>query len=168
MLDEWFGQKAPKLPAGVKEFIVKVAPYLVILGIILSLPAILSFLGFRPMFYGYGYGMMYGRGIMYGGFMGGSLLAIFNIAMVVLYALAVPGLMKRLPAGWNYSFYAVLVCGVQNLLMLNVVGLIIGLAIGFYVLFQVKPFYFGGVTMMNPPKPNTPTQTQPETENFTK
>ncbi len=157
MLDEWFGQKAPKLPANAKEWIIKAAPYFAILAVIVTIPAIFVILGLGMFSYGYGYGygmMRYG----YGGMMGGTLWPIFSIVILVLYALSINGLFKRNASGWNYSFYAVLVGGLQNLLSFNIGGLIIGLLLGFYILFQIKPFYFGGVSMMNPPKPNTPPQ----------
>ena len=70
---------------------------------------------------------------------------------LVLYAIAVPGLFHRQAKGWNYSFYAVLVNGVGQLLVFNIIGLIVSLAISFYILFQVKPYYFGGATISTPP-----------------
>lgn len=132
-LNVWFGQKAPALPVAAKEVIVKIAPWLSIVMIALAAPAVLALVGF---------GGYVGRYAMYGMYSGGWYW-IFAAATIVLNILALPGLFKRLQSGWTYSLYSVLVGGVSNLLMGEIPGLIIGLAIGFYILFQVKSYYTG-------------------------
>ena len=143
-LDLYFGKKAPQMPTGLKEFLVKVAPYLSVLGVLLIIPAILILLGLSSRFGGLPYAAY---GVGYGGF---GITAIFSIILVVLYILAIPGLFKRSPSGWNFMFYAVLVGAVQNLLSYNLIGLLVGLAISFYILFQIRSYYFGGATMTSP------------------
>src|SRR3989344_3944063 len=44
-LNEYFGKKAPALPQNIKEIIVKIAPYLVIISLIFTIPAILVLFG---------------------------------------------------------------------------------------------------------------------------
>jgi hypothetical protein len=144
-LINWLGglfSKAPALPAKAKEVIVKIAPWLALIGIVVSVPAVLALIGLGSYFSAYGYGM-YSSGV--------SLAVIFAIALIVLNALAFPGLSKRTISGWNFSFYSVLVSAIQNILMGNIGSLIIGLAIGLYILFQVRSYYTGGVVMTPPP-----------------
>lgn len=142
-LNVWFGQKAPALPVKAKEVIVKIAPWLALIGVVLALPAVLALIGF---------GSYMSRYMMFGMYSGGYYW-IFAAATIVLNILALPGLFKPAKSGWTYSFYSVLVGGVSSLLMMDIAGLIIGLGIGFYILFQVKPYYFGGVQMTPPAAP---------------
>src|SRR3989338_3139815 len=66
LLDEYMVTKAPfALPLGLKEFIVKVSPYLVIIFAVMALPVILAAIGLSSMLtpftmmggYGYGWGI---------------------------------------------------------------------------------------------------------------
>lgn len=43
-LEDIFGKQAPQLPPNIKELLVKIAPYLAILGVVISVPAILALL----------------------------------------------------------------------------------------------------------------------------
>ena len=132
---QYFGQKAPQLPPKAKEVIVKIAPWLVIIGIVLSLPAILAL---------FGWGAMWGSWLMWGGVVGGTyyLSLILTIVVIVLEIIALPGLFHRTRKGWLFAFYAVLVGTVQNLVMMNLGALIVGLLVGFYLLFQVRSYYY--------------------------
>ncbi|MEK7138082.1 MAG: hypothetical protein AAB787_01095 [Patescibacteria group bacterium] len=141
-LNVYFGQKAPKMPEGLKSFLIQAAPWLAIVGLVFSLPAALVLLGFSR--FTMGYGMYVGNYQMF---------SIFSIAIVVLYALAIPGLFKKTLAGWNFTFYALLVSLIQSLVMMNIGSLIIGGLIGFWILFQIRPAYTGVTT---PPPPTTP------------
>jgi hypothetical protein len=145
-LDLYFGQKAPQLPGKAKEFLVTIAPWLAIIGVVLAIPAILAVFGFSR----FAFSMMGGYGYM--GYSGFGLGWAFLVASTILNALAIPGLRKRSLVGWNFVFYGVLVGGVQNLFMMNVVGMVISLAIGFYILFQVRPLYTGQMEPMVPPQ----------------
>lgn len=147
-LNVWFGQKAPALPVKAKEVIVKIAPWLALVMVALAAPVVLALVGF---------GGYIGRYAMYGMYAGGWYW-IFAAATIVLNILALPGLFKPSKSGWTFSFYAVLVGGVQNIVMMNLGGLIIGLAIGFYILFQIKPYYFGGAVVPPPTTPVAPMQ----------
>jgi hypothetical protein len=146
-LNVWFGQKAPALPVKAKEVIVKIAPWLSLVMVVLAAPAVLALIGF---------GGYVGRYAMYGAY-SGSWYWIFAAATIVLNILALPGLFKPSKSGWMFSFYAVLVGGVQNIVMMNLGELIIGLAIGFYILFQIKSYYFGGAQVTPPTPPSAPT-----------
>lgn len=137
-LDEYFGKKAPALPQNIKEFIVKIAPYLTIIGIIITIPAILLLLGLgslatvlSPLG---GVQAVSGLPTMWVGI-------LLLIPVVVLEALAVPGLFARKRMAWTYVFWAQLITIISNLVQFNILGGIIGAIISFYILFQVRSLY---------------------------
>jgi len=134
-LNDIFGKKAPALPENVKEFLVKAAPYLAILGAIMSVPAILLILGLGAVAtpFAVAGGMNPLAGFSFG--------SIFLIANTVLMIMAIPGLFKRTMGAWRLMFYSTLVSAIGSLVSLSIGGLIIGTAIGFYFLFQLKPSY---------------------------
>lgn len=134
-LNVYFGQKAPALPKGAKEFIVKVAPWLVLLGVILGIPAVLALFGLSVF-------------IAPASFMGGAnqgMAYLVSMAVMVvglvLHALAIPGLFKRSKKGWNFVFYASLLSLVSNAVSLQLVALVVGAIISFYFLFQIREYY---------------------------
>ena len=136
MLDEYMVKKAPfALPPELKEFIVKVSPYLIIIFAILTLPVILAAIGISAVLTPFA---------MMGGYTWG-LGAIISLATaviaLVIELMAVSGLFKRTRAGWRLVFYASLVSFIGNILSFNIVGGIIGAIIGWYILFQVKELY---------------------------
>lgn len=137
-LEDFFA-KAPHLPNDIREIIVKIAPYLAIIGIVLSVLALPALLGFGMM--GAPAAMMVG-GSRFGAMM--LLAGVFTVANLVLLILAFPGLKARTQQGWMYVFYSVLLGAVQSLLSLNVVGLIVFTTIELYILFEVKSHYHGG------------------------
>ncbi len=136
-LELYLVKKAPALPKNIKEILVKLAPWGAIIGVVLSIPAILAFFGLSAMMSGLPYGA-YGMMRAGGGF---SLAALFLVATAVLEALAIPGLMKRKMAGWNFLYWGVLVNAGYSLLSYDIVGLIVSALISLYLLFQVKGYY---------------------------
>lgn len=134
-LEVYLVKKAPALPKNIKEILVKFAPWLAIIGVVLSIPALLTLFGLGAMMYSLPYGAY---GVGRGGF---SLAALFLVATAVLEALAVPGLMKRKMAGWNFLYYGVWLSAVYSLLSYDLIGLVVGLVISLYLLFQVKSYY---------------------------
>jgi hypothetical protein len=139
MLGDFFGQKAPAMPENFKETIVSFAPYLAIIGIVISLPAIFAILGIGAMmgpfsaFMGAGYMMSYGF-TYYIGIIALIIGAVFEL-------LAIPGLFKRAMSAWKFMFYASLISFVASILQGNLSSAIIGGLIGMYILFQVKALY---------------------------
>lgn len=129
-LQLYFGQKSPQLPDSAKELIVKYSPYLTIVGIILTASSLLTLLGFLQTYSFLGiYRPNFGLG------------QLILLATIVLEALALPGLFKRQFSGWLYLFYTALLSGLHSLVSLQLVSFIIGLAISFYVLYQIKSYY---------------------------
>ena len=137
-LNEYFGKKAPAMPENIKEIIVKLAPFLAILGVILSLPAVFLLLGLG------------GLATMMSPFGGMQAMTtiptmwlsiVLLIPVVVLEILAIPGLFARTKQGWKYMYWAELISIVSSIAQFNIIGAVIGALIGFYLLFQVKNLY---------------------------
>lgn len=134
-LQTYFLDKAPKMPADIQLLIVQYGPYLVLIGTVVSAFAVLSALGIMAatspfmMMGGYPTGPMY------------QLSLVFGIASVALSALSLPGLFKKTKQGWQYSFYNTILGVVKNVVTFNIIGLIIGALIGFYILYQIKHHY---------------------------
>jgi len=127
-------EKAPKLPENIVNFIVKINPYLIIISLVLTLPILLFAFGLGALisplaFLNVGYGVHF------------SLSTIFTLIILVLNAMAIPGLFKRLKSAWNLMFYASLVQALSYLLSFSLGSLIIGTAISWYFLFQIRKEY---------------------------
>jgi len=136
-LELYFNKKAPSLPSNVKEIIVKYSPYLILISIICILPVFFGLLGLSTMllpasFYGYG-GVGYGAKF--------TISTLFSLISLVISVVALPGMFKRSEKSWRLIFYGSLVSFVSNLISFNLGSLIIGSAISWYVLFQVKSYY---------------------------
>ena len=135
LLDEYMVKKAPfTLPDNVKEFIVKVSPYIVILSAIVILPAVLLLLGIGAA--------LAPLALVAGASAGAGLLSgVVSLVALVMEVMAVPGLFKRTAGSWRLVYYSTLVSLLASLLTLNIIGGIIGAIIGWYFLFQVKSLY---------------------------
>lgn len=138
-LDLYLVKKAPSLPSNIKELLVKLAPWLTLILLILSLPLILVAFGLGALVapfafmagptYGVSYGLTY-------------TLSMVVLAVSLLFeALSIPGLFSRSVSGWRYAYWAALVGVVANLLSFNIVGGLISALIGFYILFQIRSYY---------------------------
>ena len=133
-------KKLPQLPDSVGEFLVKYGPYLTIVGVVMGILGILTSFGLMAAFgplarAGYNYGYGYGYGTRF------SLYGIVGLVSMVLMAIAIPGLFKRAKSAWNLMFYASLVTAISYLVSMNLGSLVIGTAINWYFLFQIRKFY---------------------------
>jgi hypothetical protein len=134
-LEEYLVKKAPPLPPNIKEAIVQWGPWITLVLLVLSLPALLALLGLGALLAPVSFmgGARAGAGYM---------LSMLTLAVVlVLEGMAIPGLMKRQMSAWRLMFYATLVSAVSSLLSGNVLGMILGTLISLYLLFQVKSYY---------------------------
>ena len=131
---EGMNAKLPAIPAKGREFLVKIAPYLVIVCLLFTIQGLLALFSFTSYIAFMGFGM-YNRGL--------SWFWIFMAVEAVLYILAISPLFRRSITGWNYLFYATLISALMQLVGFNIIGLVIGLAISLYLLFQVRPYYTG-------------------------
>jgi len=144
-LDAIFGKKLPQLPVSLKELIVKGAPWLVIIGLIVTAFSLLAII---PLVMGFATIAVYGA---YGSMTGLFIGLIIAIIVGILELLAVPGLFKKTNAGWNFAFYAEIVSLIGMLISFNIVSLIISGLIGFYILFQIRPYYTGAALIGSAP-----------------
>lgn len=137
-LDDYFGKKAPALPQNIKEIIVKIAPYLAIISVIMTIPAILLI---------FGLGSLATTLAPLGGIPSVATLPTMWLSMlllipvVILEAMAIPGLFARSSKAWQYMFWAQIVSVISSLVQFNIIGALISAIIGFYLLFQVKSLY---------------------------
>lgn len=127
---------APHLPPNVKDVIVKVAPYVALLLVIVGVADLFPLLGFGSLYsmswWGYGYGWFYG---------GYTLHFIFLAVTTVLWGLAFSGLKSRTMQGWQMALYAQLVSIAEHIVIGDLIGAIVVALIGLYVLFEVKSLY---------------------------
>lgn len=139
LFEEYLGKKAPAMPESVKETLVSFAPYIAIIGIVLTLPAVFTLLGIGAAmspftaFLGASYMMSYGFTYYVG--------IIVLIGSAILEAMAVPGLFKRSMGAWKLMFYSTLVSFIGTVVQGSVLGGLLSLLIGMYLLFQVKEKY---------------------------
>lgn len=134
-LEEYLVKKAPALPENVKELIVKFAPYITLIMLIMALPAVLVLFGIGALLTPFSYMGGVNAGMTY------TVSMVVLAVSLVLEALAIPGLFKRTKQGWNLVFYSALVSAVSSLVSFNIVNLVIGTLISLYFLFQVKSYY---------------------------
>lgn len=135
-LEVYLVDKAPfQLPENIKELIVKFAPWISLIVLVVTLPAILLSFGLGTVFAPFAFLGGIQAGVSFGFGM------IFGAVILVIQALAIPGLFKRLRSAWNLLFYASLLGAVQNVLSFNLGGLVIGTLLSLYFLFQVKSYY---------------------------
>ncbi len=127
--------KIPGLPDNVKEIIVKIAPWFAAISMLMLLPLILAAFGISAVAMPFSYlgGLRMGFGY--------TLSLVFSFGMIVLELMALPGLFKRKGSAWRLMYYSTLLSLVQQLFSFDLGGLILGGAISFYFLFQVKSKY---------------------------
>ena len=137
VLDEYLVKKAPALPANIKELLVKFAPYLTIIGVVLVVPALLAAFSAGAWLSSNYYWAVGGVTLGWQYYLALGLSAV----TVVLEALAIPGLFSRKMSGWKLLFYGILVNTVYSLVYFNLMGLLLGTLISLYFLFQVRSYY---------------------------
>jgi hypothetical protein len=132
-LDYYLVQKAPfQIPDAGREWIVKYGPWITLVLLIISLPAVLFILGVGTAFMPFA-GIEYGTGF--------GIAALFLLVQLGLTAASLPGLFARKMSGWNLLFYGRIVGAVGSLLVGAIVGALVGLLISLYILFQIRPLY---------------------------
>lgn len=135
-LETYLVDKAPfQLPTGAKEAIVKYGPWITLVLLVLALPAILFAFGLGTLLAPFAFLGGVGAGVNFG------VGLVFSAVVLVIEAIAIPGLFKRVASAWRLMYYATLLGGVQNLISFNLGGLVIGTLISLYILFQIKSYY---------------------------
>lgn len=139
--DTYLRIKAPfQLPVKAKEFLVQYGPWITLVLLIIAavtiVPLLLLALGLTaislPFQAAAGTVTTTGTGFVH--------IAI-GVAVLVMQAIAIPGLLKRKLSGWKMIYYAALLSAVGSLLAMEIVGLILGLVISMYILFQIREYY---------------------------
>ena len=133
-LDEFFTKKVWQLPKKIREVIVKIAPYLAILSLVVIIPMILYLLGFSLLtpFY-------FLKGIHFG--VNYLISLLFLLVGAILAVVIIPGLFKKEKRVWKIMFWMSLINAIGALLSMDLGKLIIGTGLSWYVLFQVKEYY---------------------------
>lgn len=134
-LDLYFGKKAPAMPENIKELIVKYSPYLIVIVLVFSLPALLLAFGLTSVAMPFAYMGSVRQGFNF------SITALVSLAALVFQVMAIPGLFKRTKLSWKYMFYASLISLLSSVLSFDIGAFIISGAISFWVLFQIKALY---------------------------
>ena len=138
-LDLYFGQKAPAMPPNIKELLVRFAPWVTLVLLLITLPAVLIVLGLgalaAPLAFLAGPDAGVSYGITY------TLAMVILGVSVVLEALSIPGLLRRTRQGWRYAYWATLVSIAGNLIRFNIVSALLTALVGFYILFQIRSYY---------------------------
>ncbi|GAB3269969.1 hypothetical protein GCM10027347_40340 [Larkinella harenae] len=134
-LAPYFTEKAPfQVPIGFREGFVKYWPIVSLIFLLISLPAILVFLGLGTALLPVSFMGGAGLGLQY------NLSMILTIAGMVLSIAALPGLFNRRRQGWVFSYYAQLISLLSSLITLSILGIFIGL-LWLLLLFQVRSYY---------------------------
>lgn len=134
-LELYLVRKAPAIPANWKETIVKIAPWLTLIVLILTLPLVLAVFGLGAVLAPFSFlgGITAGTNFLF-------TFALSGVSLV-LEALAIPGLFKRERRAWNLVYYAALLGVAQNIVSFNLGGLVIGSLLSLYILFQIRELY---------------------------
>lgn len=131
-LDFYLVKKAPfQIPDGAREWIVKWGPWISLVLLIISLPALLFVFGVSAM-------VMPFAGVYVPGL---AFAWVFLLIELVLIGASLPGLFARSMGGWKLAFYARLVGIVYSLATFSIVGALLGGLIGLYILFQIRGLY---------------------------
>jgi hypothetical protein len=138
--EDVFVKKAPyQLPVGVKGWLVKFAPWLVIVSVILSVFSLLSMLTLESYLGRVGVAIGVSLGLRY--YLG---IAVFAVQTLIIAA-SFPGLKSKHTSGWRMLYYSALLSVAYAVVSSYSFGSIIfslaGSAIGLYILFQVKSYY---------------------------
>ena len=138
ILEKYFLTKAPKMPKDIQTLIVQYGPYILVLGVVMGAVSLLSMFGITASIMNplRGY---WGPGSSLGAWY--QLYMAFTVIVLVLQALALPGLFQKSMTGWKYVWYAALVSLVQYVVTMNIAGIIIGSGLTFYILYQIRNHY---------------------------
>jgi hypothetical protein len=127
---EKFFKQLPALPDNVRGALVNLAPWLALIFGILGVVVGLGALGLSPL-------------ALLGGIDASFLVLISGVVSIVasvLMLMAYPKLVKRQYKGWELLFWSEVVSTVSAVLSLSL-GSVLGVLIGFYLLFQIKNLY---------------------------
>lgn len=126
-LDDLF-KKAPKLPPSVQDVLVKIAPILSLVFGVLGIIA--GAIGLSSV------GLLDGIDSSFGILVSSAALIVSSVLMLMAY----PHLKVRKYRGWELLFWSEVVGAVSAVVSISI-GSVLGILIGFYLLFQIKSHY---------------------------
>ncbi len=129
----------PKMPKGLVDFLVGIAPFAAVIGGIATIWSGLSIMGIGR----------WGRWWHVGSWW--YVEAIVMVLAGVLTILAYDGLKNKKIGGWRILFWVAML-RIVDLVMWFSVSSLLGMAISLYILFQVKGEYALGKTLEDKPK----------------
>jgi hypothetical protein len=134
-LAPYFTVKAPfQFPVNFREGFVKYWPIVSLILLLLTLPAILLFLGIGTALLPVSFVGGIGSGIGY------TISMVLTVIGLVISLLALPGLFNRKRSGWVLSYYAQLLSIVTSIFSFSLLGILLGLLF-LMLLFQVRDYY---------------------------
>jgi hypothetical protein len=141
-------KKAPHLPKGLVDFLGSISPWLALLGGVLGILASLSMLSAAAglsRFMGSAYMMGYYSSFNLAYF---AVAGISELIVSVLLLLAFKPLQAKSQTGWLLMFWIQVINIVSMVIEVvlggsSIIGLVLGAAIGMYVLFEMKPYFTG-------------------------
>ncbi len=154
-LDEVFVKNAPALPPGGKKFLVSYMPWLSLIIGVLSLLAAWNIWRWAHLTnnlvdYANQLSATYGGPLVDDRLTVTVWLSMIVLAIsAILYLAAFSGLKNQKKSGWNLVFYALIINVVYGVVSLfssyggigNLIGALLGFAIGSYFLFQIRASY---------------------------
>jgi hypothetical protein len=123
-------KQVPNLPTSWREVLVKIAPILSLVFGVLGIIAGIGALGLSPV-------------ALFDGVNSSMLVLISGVTAIVssvLLLMAYPHLKVRKYRGWELLFWSEVVGVISSVLALSISS-VIGIVIGFYLLFQMKSYY---------------------------
>jgi hypothetical protein len=158
-LEDVFVKKAPALPENGKKAIVEWLPWINLILGLLSLWAAYTLwhwahVADKLVDYANSISAIYGGPVVHRMSAMVWLSLIVMVVQAVIYIVAFPALRDRKKSGWDLLFYALLVNVVYGVVVMftdygtfgNLLGSLIGSAIGLYFLFQIRGHYLGART----------------------
>ncbi len=157
-LNDVFAKKAPALPKSGKDFLVKYVPYISLIIGLFSLASLWSLWHWAHVVnglidYANQLNRMYGtREVMASRMTIGIWISLLVLALeAFLYVAAFGPTKAREKTGWNLLFYAAVINIVYGFILMftdysgvgSFIGTLIGSALGFYFLFQIRERYLG-------------------------
>lgn len=134
MASEWYS-KLPPLPTDWREIIVRVTPWVAlvfgILGVLGSLSAVGILTVLSPLIV-----LGAGIGVASGGIIGAALMLVAS-GLLLFAFLQVKAKREK---GWRLLFFSEAVSLLSAVVAVSLGGVAVAL-IGFYILFQIKPYY---------------------------
>lgn len=131
MLGQVFVDWLPGLPTNIKDWVVKILPWVLIILGALGLVGWLGVLGLLPLSLKH---LTLGQTFA---------AVLFHLLVPILQVLTIAGgyfMLQRRRRGWALAFYALLLSFIVNLTWFNLAGIVFNLIFA-YLLFQVKPYY---------------------------